>query len=392
MITITFAAISFVVFFYGYTQTEISQQASLLVVDGTKQQQGSRIHLVDTAIQGETMNNQTQYYYSGDKIQTPFYISAKKIEKYTNTLKKDYDFKRGIKVFVNRDQKTYQRRNLYSKCMFTPAQENGPIPVLFIVNGRSGSSNTWQTLSKLAGGFQTEAIEAFGSNEIQIQKFFKSMTSEEEGSWWINEHLCEVTKFNSNSTIAGIQWKPYSNSWILPSAQGMLKQIASHNSDPQRIGHKIKVIYMTRNPLDVFISKQKHHSRSVPAHCSRSDVDCLEKHTESNLTLSVEDLVSYLKQSEAVEKSIENNLRIFGIDYYQTSYEKLYSSENTEEWMSILRYLERSPTQVLQFDDVKNSFPLIKTSSLSKESLLKNYNEVKNRLDGTKFAELLYLP
>jgi len=338
----------------------------------------------------DSINNNGKCRQKHHKILTPFFLEAKNIEKYTNTLKEDYNIRKGFKVFVNTNQKTYARRDLYTSCIFSPRNDNGPIPVLFIVNGRSGSSNTWLTLNKLAGGIRrTEAVEAFGSDIDQNAKFFNSIRSEKEGAWWINEHLCEVTKINCDSPIAGIQWKPYVNTWKSPSAQGILKQIAHHNLNKDRKGHQIKVIYMTRNPLHVLISRQKHRSRHVPAHCSQSDTDCLENHKRFNVTLPIDDLMNDLQENAAQEKLIETTLRNIGINYYRTSYEKLYSCENAEEWMNIFRYLKRGPTEGLHIDDVENAFPMVKTTKVSLESLLANYDQVKQSLDGTRFADLI---
>ena len=63
----------------------------------------------------------------------------------------EYEINHIGKTFVNKHEKSFERKDLYPTCSFTPQEENAPVPVLYICSGRSGSSNTWLTLSKLAG-------------------------------------------------------------------------------------------------------------------------------------------------------------------------------------------------------------------------------------------------
>jgi hypothetical protein len=327
----------------------------------------------------------------GKKIQTPHYLEAKYIEEYTNKKEKDFKIKKYIKVFVNRDQKTFERRALYPSCEFYPEQDNSPIPVLFLIAGRSGSSNTWLTLSKLAGGKRSEAMETFGSGPEEVRMFFNSMKSEEEGSWWLNEHLCEVTKLRCKSAIAGIQWKPYVDSWTTPSAKGVLKQIARHNANDKSTKPKIRVLYVTRNPIDVLISREKHRNGFSNSHCPANDEICLNRHkaASKDLVLPTENLVQLLQESANQVDLVQTTLKDFGIDYYKTTYEKLYDSEDPEEWMKIFRYFGRGPMQGLTLDEIHEAFPMARTTSVSRETLLSNYGEVKEFLKDTKFEFVL---
>jgi len=328
----------------------------------------------------------------GHKVLTPHFLESKNINRYTNTKIEDYNLKPRYKVFVNRKEKTFDRRKLYPSCSFTPLDDSGPVPVLFLINGRSGSSNTWLTLSKLAGGKPRGAKEAFGSDSDQIRSFFKSMKSEEEGSWWLREHLCEVTKLHCNSAISGIQWKPYANTWSLPSAKGVLKEIARHNAEAKLGGKnpQIRVLYMTRNPIDVEISRVKHRAQHTYAHCINGDEECLKQHKNmKNLTLPTNDLVSKLKEDDDQVRLIVSTLETMGVEYYRTSYEKLYNSNNAEEWMNIFRYLGRGPIEGLTLDKVNESFHLAKTTDTSRQDLLSNYDEVRKVLANSDFVHLL---
>lgn len=290
----------------------------------------------------------------------------------------------------NYTAKSFDRRHLYEPCTFTPILDGGPIPVVFLVNGRSGSSNTWMAISNLAGKMN----EAEEDNCPNIKKGYDFMSnmSEEEGSWWITEHLCEVARQNCDSPLAAFQWKPFVNSWVLPSGQGMLKRLASFTFDN---GRRIKVIFMTRNHIDVLISKVKHHTgkkHGVPAHCSIDDMKCIHLHEQwgTNLTLPVEGLIEELDDNYAGFNLFEETMQKFGIDYYSTSFEKLYETDNAEEWMRIFRFLGRGPTHGLTLDKVHESFPFAFTSPPGHKEILKNYEEVKEVLFGTAYDYLLH--
>jgi hypothetical protein len=187
---------------------------------------------------------------------------------------------------------TFANRHQFPKCYFTPIEEGGPIPVIFIVNGRSGSHITWATLSTLAGG-ETPIGEHTGENKIKAMDFLGRMT-EEEGAWWLTEHLCQFAHRHCDKPLASFKWKPFVDSWELPAAKGMLRQLSTFR-DP-----RIKVIFMTRNPLDVMISKTKHHdAHDLVAHCTIGDLKCIKKQEKkgTGLYLPTNTLLKDLKEA-----------------------------------------------------------------------------------------------
>lgn len=345
-----------------------------------------------------TLSSQSSRPCNRTKVLTPHFLFYKRIDTYTNSRVKDYDIDRKKKTFVNQHEKTFERKDLYPTCAFThPKDEKGPVLVVYICNGRSGSSNTWLTLSTLAGE-RNEALETVGSNQDQVDEFFDYLGSEEAGSWWVTEHLCETQNYNCGSGIAGFQWKPYGRSITSPAGKGVLKTIGSftfndvdgENNDGSS-GEKIRVLYMTRNPIDVAISSAKHHLSTVSSHCRASDKECLKNHktAEKKVNLPTKKLLKTLQKAKDQEEEIENGLREAGIDYYKTTYEKLYDSEDAEEWMRIFRYFGRGPTSGLTLGDVERAFPYAKTSKKARDSILSNFDEVKELLHGTEFEAFL---
>ena len=113
---------------------------------------------------------------------------------------------------------------------------------------------------------------------------------------------------------------------------------------------KVKVVYLKRNPLDRkisnlrhdFIGKQQAHER-LPAHCKIGDVDCKKPHASVaslGVTLPIGDnLTAWLNSDAEQDATIQTTLRKTFVEYVQVSYEKLYSSDNYDEWMKIFRLL-----------------------------------------------------
>lgn len=343
-----------------------------------------RRHLSDEDWQGRKMSPKCK-----DKVLTPHFLFSDKIKSYTRGNPNNYKMRGLGKVLVNTHEKTFARKDKYSVCKFTPIREKGPVPVLFIAEGRSGSSNTWMTLSTLAGE-QNEALETVGSTSDQLKEFFNEyLQSEEEASWWVTEHMCEITKYNCNSAIAGFQWKPYSDSISSPNGKAALKKIGSYEIDDS--GEKIRVLYMTRNPIDVMVSKKKHGQSGVSAHCSPNDKKCLKAHkkSEKSIYLPTKKLIKKLKEVQLAVKTIEDTLDEMGINYYKTTYEKLYNRDDPEEWMNIFRYLGAGPSEGLTLNDITNAFPYAKTSKPSRKDAISNYNEIKVLLEGTDLEYFL---
>jgi hypothetical protein len=147
-----------------------------------------------------------------------------------------------------------------------------------------------------------------------------------------------TTKKHCGAAIAGFQWKPYVNSWTKPAAKGILKEIANHNSNKNRVAPKIRVIYMTRNPIDVLMSQTKHRTSDIAAHCNLNQKGCIERSKQSGTSkiyLETENLLSALQKSKDQQDLVESTLKMFGIDYYRTTYEELYNRGDADEWMKV---------------------------------------------------------
>jgi len=84
----------------------------------------------------------------------------------------------------------------------------GPLPVILMALGRSGSSVTWDTMARLTGDTNV-AYEVTGGNQTKSRQFFDSINPNIGSSWPI-KRLCFIQKRvisqTSHSGIAGFQW------------------------------------------------------------------------------------------------------------------------------------------------------------------------------------------
>eukprot|EP00986_Skeletonema_menzelii_P014536 scaffold9751_cov153-Skeletonema_menzelii.AAC.7 len=173
------------------------------------------------------------------------------------------------------------------------------------------------------------------------------------------------------------------------------------------VNPKIKVVYLTRNPLDRKISNLRHnlfgkqeqtkrgqHNLTLAAHCKVDDVDCIKGHSAAaslGVTLPIgKNLTHWLNVTAQQDAKIREILRATGVEYVHVSYEKLYRLENAEEWMKIFRFLRVGPTEDLTVDDVRATFDLASTHLKGRQDIVSNFVEVVKTLKGTEFEHLLY--
>lgn len=283
-------------------------------------------------------------------------------------------------------------------------KKNGPLPVVLMALGRSGSSVTWNTLSRLTGD-KTIAYEATGGNQNKSIDFFNGIP-DHLNERWASLRLCNIQrrhmsmskKDGKKYSIVGFQWKPYFATFDHPNAVSGLKRLADD---------RFQVIYLTRNPLDRFISNQKHkgfvRTNELPAHCSVNDVDCINRHKahEKGIMIDVSDqekksnFISHMRQSIEKEKVIEERLDMFGVKHITVQYEKLFDSdlrddESANEWIRLLGFLGFKPEEPLTMGEVRNTFEYASTSDKSHDKIIANYDQVKAALEGTELIELLH--
>jgi hypothetical protein len=135
-------------------------------------------------------------------------------------------------------------RKKYDRCEF---KANGAQPAVLMALGRSGSSVTWDTLSRLSGD-GTTAHEITGGNQNTSLAYFNDIKDHINENW-ATLRLCNIQQYyidkskvdGKNYKLVGFQWKPYKSSFNHHYAIDGLRKLAADG---------MKIIYLTRNPLD----------------------------------------------------------------------------------------------------------------------------------------------
>lgn len=260
----------------------------------------------------------------------------------------------------------------------------GPQPYVLLARGRSGSGSTLQVLGTLTGKHIPGDHEFTGSTPNQARNFFFQKIGPNDGGKWVVEYLCEQQRQHPNAGVVAFKWKPYSEAMFSPAALNGLDLIS------RAVNPTIKVVRLRRNLLDNFISDRKHEMTKISSHCKARDIDCVEKHKQAgvNLTLSVPDLLAFLESETNQEDEVDRYLVNMSVPHIHASYEKLYHQDNADEWMKIFRFLGVGPTEGLTREKVDGSAHAFTGSPHHRDAIL-NYDDVEKGLKGTRFEKLL---
>jgi len=274
------------------------------------------------------------------------------------------------------------------RCEFL-SEDEGPLPVILMSLGRSGSSVTWDTLSRMTGHAATVAYEVTGQTRFKSSDFFERIDPR-IGAKWASNRLCEIQKRHPRDAgIIGFQWKPYRITFKSIYAIGALEEMGTHQNPP------IRIIYLKRNPLDRRISNLRHKDQDMylPAHCSIGDVECVKGHTQKSQNVTIPsgaELIKWLRTYKVTDRLVRDQLLMSGVRHISIDYNKLYLSNNADEWTRVFSFLGRGPGMNLTMDDVRAHFSMAPTSPKNRTEIISNYDEVEETLVNTEFQYLLY--
>lgn len=123
---------------------------------------------------------------------------------------------------------------------------------VLLSEGRSGSSVILSAITKLCNSAQNprKSHEIFGSNRKEIVALQDPVAS-------MNLFYGQFCNISSQPNLAMFKWKP------------LLFELAKYQRALDYLmNNGIKVVYSTRNPLDVYLSQQKHKKvTKLSAHC-----------------------------------------------------------------------------------------------------------------------------
>lgn len=158
--------------------------------------------------------------------------------------------------------------------------------------------------------------------------------------------------------------------------------------------HHIPILYLTRNPLDTYISMQKYQVGELDrSHCTAADTKCTASHLATQVTLkNTSKLLRYLQASEKDQRAWAQRLSAVNATYTHVSYDTLAygkKSQQVEILSRILKLMYPGDTDKLPSLDMLQT-RYVATSDRSQEKEVTNYDEVVKFLTNTKFQSLLH--
>lgn len=259
--------------------------------------------------------------------------------------------------------------------------EEGPTPVILVSLGRSGSGVTFQVLTNVTNSRMEGNVEYPGKDADQMKQFFKTHTTED----WLPEFLCmRQDQASSEAQITGFKWKPYSFSARVPGVVHALKWARRQNG-------LVKVLLLTRNPLDVHIARHKHRQdRDLHAHCKFRK--CMKEHlrASTNILLPTNQLVTSLSELIQVTLDARDLLEDLQVPYLPLSYEKLYYANDTSEWLKAFQFIGKGPTTGFTKRQLNDAMITLPTNHPHHNMTLGNYNEIRKMLEQNSLEHLLH--
>lgn len=273
----------------------------------------------------------------------------------------------------------------------------GPTPVILMTQGRSGSHSTWQILGNLTG-YETKADEYTGSNSSQSKTFFEDVIGDNHPNW-IVDAMCRkqrkaLQKDRSKGAedgIVGFNWKPFSEDMVRTGVQQGLSVIADLAKSENPLEH-VRIVRSSRNALDLFLSRTKHKSSHLRAHCYTES--CVERHEQAAHAISVNctEVVKVVEKFVEQERFVDEQLALLGVPAVRVTYDVLYYPETPEdgsaEWNKIFKFLGKRSNYT--WDEILSAMALVPTTtSRSHRDRIENFNELEGALSQVNLQHLL---
>lgn len=294
------------------------------------------------------------------------------------------------------NSETYVRkRNGGKHCL--AQRTTGPTPVILMTQGRSGSHSTWQILGNLTG-YETRADEYTGSSSKESEIFFEEEIGDNHPNWIVNTMCKKQIRAldddrwrGAESGIVGFNWKPYSADMVRTGVVKGLSVIADLAKSENPREH-VKVVRSSRNALDLFLSRTKHKTSNIRAHCYTEE--CVEKHEKAAQAIRVNctDVVNSVLALVEQEKFVDDQLAKLEVPTVRVSYDTLYYPETPEagsaEWNRILAFLGKRSNY--SWEGIQSAMSMLPTTtSRSHRDRIENFDELEGELVQVNMQHLL---
>lgn len=245
--------------------------------------------------------------------------------------------------------------------------------------GRSGSTATFAGIDLLTHGTmrpldKTMLYEILGSSshamrkrtdpDRKIRNFFEKK---------IFEHPTTPT--------AGFKWKPLVDNEHYDRAWSWC------------VDNDVKIILMTRNPLDMVISQQKHHDNPhLNPHCH--GFHCVKDHAVQVTLPTGDHLSAKMGQLQKHYDVVRGKCETLGGNCFETSYEKLFATDSRTQlaaWRELIAFVQ-DKSHAKEISDVDITFAVghsEDTSPGDRSQYVENWDQVEKSVRESIWAGTL---
>jgi len=260
-----------------------------------------------------------------------------------------------------------------------------PQKFVLVTEGRSGSTPMANAIEYLTHSQGTTLhTELLGSEHTHMAKDPVSiMTKWFQTSCWYHPH----------AGLIGFKFKPY----IDINSSGQPKESKWGATMKWLKGHNAKLLKTHRNHLDKMISGEVDKvmdKLGFAAHCEPDEHKCIQAHQDAKVTMLTGDaLLRRLKTDTDKDDAVVAMLKRYGLNFHVSSFESLFDApenEQLKEWQAVLKFLRPSAPTLTKSELAKAQGGTIRVGSSHQKDRVKNYEDVKETLKGTKFEKLLH--
>ena len=105
-----------------------------------------------------------------------------------------------------------------------------------------------------------------------------------------------------------------------------------------------------RNPLHIFISRQKHLNNNIQSHYGKYDTKKIQEVRSIRTYLPIDELIYFIKEYLNTMEMYNNILNKYNIPNINVDYEEL-SDKNINSWIKIIHFLNNNSQNQQNNDD-----------------------------------------
>ena len=200
------------------------------------------------------------------------------------------------------------------------------VKFILLSYGRSGTGFIMSTIKSTFDSTSKNHYEKelFGSNETVME--FNKMNVVQMAVNYFDKRI----KKYPTSCLYGFKWKPYYYDDNYSKLFPVFKK------------DKIRIIISKRNPLHIFISRQKHLNNNIQSHYRTCDN--VHKVRSIRTYLPIDELIDFIKEYVTTMEIYTDMLNEYNISTLNVDYEEL-SDKNINSWSKIIKFLNDTENQ-----------------------------------------------